>query len=408
MIRNRDIIITGLQPWDTDIGSNCKNIAIEFAKHNRVLYVNYPLDRRTIAKEKDSAFHQKRIDVIKGKKESLVKEDDNIWCLFPPTVIESINWIPFTPLFRSLNKANNKKFAKDIKAAINKLDFKDYILFNDNDIFRSYHLKELLSPAVSIYYLRDNLMGVPYWYKHGRHLEPELMAKTDLVTANSVYLAEVAKKHNPNSFYVGQGCEVDDFDLDKINYVPEDLKNIQGPVIGYIGALFNLRLDLELLEKLAAENAQWSFVFVGPEDEAFKNSRLHHHNNVHFLGLKDTKELPAYLAYFDVAINPQKVNEVTIGNYPRKIDEYLAMGKPVIATETAAMRIFAEHVYFAATAEEYAIQIRKALAEHTKNKEQERIAFARSHTWENSVKDIYSAILKVKPQMAVGSLINVS
>jgi hypothetical protein len=35
-----DIIVTGLQPWDVEIGSNCKNIAIEFAKNNRVLYVN--------------------------------------------------------------------------------------------------------------------------------------------------------------------------------------------------------------------------------------------------------------------------------------------------------------------------------------------------------------------------------
>lgn len=47
MIINRDIIVVGQQPWDVEIGSNCKNIAIEFAKHNRVLYVNSPLDRIT-------------------------------------------------------------------------------------------------------------------------------------------------------------------------------------------------------------------------------------------------------------------------------------------------------------------------------------------------------------------------
>jgi hypothetical protein len=32
------------------------------------------------------------------------------------------------------------------------------------------------------------------------------------------------------------------------------------------------------------------------------------------------------------------LNETTKGNYPRKIDEYLAMGKPV-ATKTIAMDI---------------------------------------------------------------------
>lgn len=50
MIRNRDIIVVGQQPWDVEIGSNCKNIATEFAKHNRVLYVNSPLDRITFFK----------------------------------------------------------------------------------------------------------------------------------------------------------------------------------------------------------------------------------------------------------------------------------------------------------------------------------------------------------------------
>jgi hypothetical protein len=33
------------------------------------------------------------------------------------------------------------------------------------------------------------------------------------------------------------------------------------------------------------------------------------------------------------------LNETTKGNYPRKIDEYLAMGKPVVATKTIAMDI---------------------------------------------------------------------
>ncbi|RZL39701.1 MAG: glycosyltransferase family 1 protein, partial [Pedobacter sp.] len=47
VIENRDIVVVGQQPWDTPIGSNCKDLALEFSKHNRVLYINAPLDRRT-------------------------------------------------------------------------------------------------------------------------------------------------------------------------------------------------------------------------------------------------------------------------------------------------------------------------------------------------------------------------
>lgn len=392
IIKGKDIIVVGLQPWDGEIGSNCKNIAIEFAKHNRVLYVNYPLDRISIKRDSKNALVAKRIDIINNKKENLIQVQNNIWEFNPTCILESINWIPFTFLFRIGNKMNNWKFASEIKKAISILDFKNYILFNDSDMFRSYHLPEMLKPVLSIYYSRDNLMSVAYWYKHGHLLEPELVAKSNVVTANSTYLTDIAKQHNSNSFYVGQGCETDAFDMKKITHIPSDIENIKSPIIGYIGALYKQRLDLDLIEHIANTKPLWNIVLIGPEDEAFKKSTLHHLKNVHFLGLKDSKELPAYLARFDVAINPQILNEVTIGNYPRKIDEYLAMGKPTVATETKAMSIFKNHTYLGKTKEDYIVLIEKALAENSEQKQQERIQFAQSHTWENSVAEIYKAM----------------
>jgi glycosyltransferase involved in cell wall biosynthesis len=393
LIKGKDIVVVGLQPWDNEIGSNCKNIAIEFAKNNRVLYVNYPMDRISIKREANNPLVAKRIDIINNKKNNLIQINDSTWQLYPNCVLESINWIPSTFTFRFFNKINNWRFAAEVKKAIAALNFKDYILFNDSDMFRSYHLAELIKPKLSMYYTRDNMMSVPYWYKHGHKLEPELVRKSDVVTANSTYLADIAKQHNPNSFYVGQGCETDAFDLEKINYVPSDIEPIKAPIIGYIGALYKLRLDLNLIEHIALSKPEWSVVLIGPEDDVFKQSRLHELKNVHFLGLKDSSELPAYLAKFDVAINPQILNEVTIGNYPRKIDEYLAMGKPTVATETKAMSIFKDYTYLGKTKEDYIMLIEKALAENSLAKQQERIKYARSHTWENSVSEIYKAML---------------
>jgi glycosyltransferase involved in cell wall biosynthesis len=143
---------------------------------------------------------------------------------------------------------------------------------------------------------------------------------------------------------------------------------------------------------IATRRPDWSIVLIGPEDDAFKKSKLHGMGNVHFLGLKTGDELPAYLAYFDVAINPQLLNETTIGNYPRKIDEYLAMGKATVATETKAMSIFADYTYLAKTKEDYLTLIQRALDEDNDYKRNARIEFARSHTWENSVAEIYKAI----------------
>ena len=66
-----DIVITGLQQWYTKIGSNCKNIALQFAKEHRVLYVNSPLDRRTAMAEKHDPDVQYHLQVAAGKADML-------------------------------------------------------------------------------------------------------------------------------------------------------------------------------------------------------------------------------------------------------------------------------------------------------------------------------------------------
>lgn len=391
-IKDRDIVIVGQQPWDTGIGSNCKNIAVEFARHNRVLYVNSSLDRITLIRHKADPKVQKRIAVIKGQEKGLVPLQHNLWNLYPDVLTESINWIKMHSVFNMLNRRNNRLFAQSIQKAVHELGFKNIILFNDNDMFRSFYLKDMLKPAVSVYYSRDNMIAVDYWKFHGEKLEPQLIASSDVCTANSTYLADYCRKYNPLSYYVGQGCDLEMFTNPKDSNIPADMASIPHPVIGYVGALQSIRLDIDILEHIAHQRPQWSVVLVGPEDDVFKASGLHNIPNVHFLGAKKGEELPAYINAFDICLNPQLVNPVTIGNYPRKIDEYLAMGKPTVATKTPAMSIFAEHTYLAESKEEYVTYIERALAENNSLKQKERRNFAASHTWENNVKEIYRAI----------------
>ncbi len=396
MIQNRDIIIIGIQAWDIEIGSNCKNIAEEFAKKNRILYVNSALDRFSMYRHRALDKIRKRIDIVKNGQPELHQISTNLWNLYPSCLIESINWIKYPKLFDWINRINNNRFAKQISWAIEKLGFKNYLIFNDSDMFRSFYLKELLNPQIYIYYTRDNLIAVDYWKKHGIRLEALHMKKADLVVANSTYLAMLAQKHNPNSFYVGQGCDVSLFDSRLVTIIPPDIQSISKPIIGYIGALLSLRLDLKVLEYIAENRPEWSVVLVGPEDDTFKSSRLHQLSNVHFLGNKKGDELPSYLNHFDVAINPQVLSPVTIGNYPRKIDEYLAMGKPTVATKTEAMSVFKDYTYLAENKDDYITFIELALQENNELISRQREEFARQHTWENNVLEISNAIDSMK------------
>src|ERR1035437_1193812 len=398
MIKNRDIVITGLQPWDVDLGSNCVNIAQEFAKNNRVLYVNYPINRLVALREKNKPSIQRRIKVLKGEEEDLQQVSPSMWVLTPKCMQESISQLRPNFFFDFMNFINNKRFAKQILSAIERLGFKDFILFNDNDIYRSFYLKELLNPSVYVYYIRDNMVSVKYWVRHGERIQSKLMKKIDLITANSTLLRDTGLKQNPHSYYVGQGCDFGLYD-DTLNLeMPIDLQNIKHPIIGYIGAIWSLRLDINCIRYLANNKPEWSIVLIGPEDDAFRNSDLHTFKNIHFLGQRKQEELASYLKYFDIAINPQVLSPETIGNYPRKIDEYLSMGKPVVARKTDAMGVFSEYCLLAETNQEFLVQIERALVENSIEKELARKAFAHTHTWENSVAEIYNAIELVESE----------
>lgn len=401
MIKDRDIIIVGIQPWDIEIGSNCKNIALEFAKHNRVLYVNPPMDRITRFKLRNTERVQKRIQISKGQLPEIEKIENNLWNLYPKTMIESINWISDHAIYKYFNKRNSGLLAKNIQAAIEKLEFQNYLLFNDSSMFLGQHLKELLQPELYTYYVRDNLVKVPYWKKHGERLEPILIKEADVVLNNSEYYVDYTKKFNQNSFMVGQGCDISMFnDMNNDIEIAPEFESIERPIIGYVGSLTTLRLDIDLLHHIATTRKDWSIVLVGPEDEDFKNSSLHELSNVHFLGNKPMESLPTYIKGFDVAINPQIVNEITIGNYPRKIDEYLAMGKPVVATYTKAMRMFQEYVHLGHGKQDYVELIEKALIQNTSLHQKQRIEFANEHTWVNSVAQIYKVMNNALKEIA--------
>lgn len=392
MIKDRDFIFTGLQPWDIAIGSNAKDIALEVARHNRVIYVNAPLDKKSIRSGADTPENRQRRAAVQGGAPLLrTIIPDRLWVLDYPFTIWPFNFLPDGILFDTVNRLNNKKMYSYIRKVAEQFDFKDYLLFIDNDIYKSFYAKEYLEPAFTLYYRRDNMIS-DYWKKHAPRLEPLLCAKADVVVANSLQLAEAVSPYNSKAFDVGQGVDLSNYSMEQTYPVPEDMKGIPGPIVGYVGWITSRRLDADLLVQVARMRPGYSLVMVGKEDDYFRSHPLHKEPNVFFLGEKKVNEVVDYMAAFDICMNPQKINEVTIGNYPRKIDEYLALGKPVIATRTKTMELFDNYVWNCEGAEEYVAAIDEALTRNTPEEKERRVRFAHTHSWENSVKKIYSHI----------------
>lgn len=111
--------------------------------------------------------------------------------------------------------------------------------------------------------------------------------------------------------------------------------------VGYVGNLNMFNLDYDLLLQVVKENTDTAFYFIGP----YQSSNLSQVNengekvinqikdlpHVTFLGPKPSKELPAYMAYFDVfmLLYKDEKNKIQIPN-PHKILEYLSTGKAIV------------------------------------------------------------------------------
>ena len=391
-MKNEYIIITSLQSWDTLIGTSIRDIAMEFSKDNHVLFINSPLDIKTFLSDENIPETVIRKKVVKSKKELVRKINKNLWLLDFPFTVFPVQFLPDGSIFDFVNKLNNKKIYIYAKLIAQKLEFKDYYLFIDSDIYRSFYAKKYLDPKYTIFYYRDNLTQVKYWAKHAPRLIPKICKEANLVLTNSAYLADLIKANNSATYDVGQGVNTSLYDYTKEYQIPEDIKNIEKPIIGYTGFLTSMRLDIELMYKLAKLRPNYSFVLVGPEDDEFKNHKLHKLANVHFLGCKQYKEIPAYIASFDICYNPQLSNEVTNGNYPLKIDEYLSMGKPIIATKTDFMKLFGDTVWTCNNIESYIKAMDNAISDKSVEAITKRINMAKLHSWEENIKRISERI----------------
>lgn len=385
-------IVIAQQEWALNLGSNARNLAVEFSKTKPVLYVNPAIDINSILKQINTPHGKQRIKLALGIGENTVKAGENLWVHTPATISYSINWLKNLSLYDTLNERNGKGFFNSLKKGIKSLGWnpQKVVVLNDSQMFTALFTKKYLQPLFSFYYIRDNLIEHPYFKFHGSRVEPKAIEMADAVFANSAYLADYARNHNDISLDIGQGCETDIYQADFTYTEPEDLAKIPHPRIGYAGLLTSERLDIQLLIDIAETSPDWQIVLIGPEETVFEHSRLHSIKNVHFLGAKKPSQLPAYMQYLDVCMNPQLLNALTIGNYPRKIDEYLAMGKPTVATDTPAMKMFLPHVELAMGKEGYKQAIEKALLPQNASARNAAIECAKGHTWEACVKQIYT------------------
>jgi UDP-galactopyranose mutase len=198
-----------------------------------------------------------------------------------------------------------------------------------------------------------------------RKLEAELLRRADLVFTGGRSLYEAKRGQHRSAHCFPSSVDVEHFGQARAaGPDPIDQLGIPAPRLGFFGVI-DERMDLELLEAVARARPDWQLVMLGPVVKIDPES-LPRLPNIHWLGGKPYKELPRYIAGWDVALLPFARNEATRFISPTKTPEYLAAGKPVVSTSiTDVVRPYGEAglAAIADTPAEFVSAVERVLAE---------------------------------------------
>ena len=255
-------------------------------------------------------------------------------------------------------------------------------------------LVEYLNPSLSIYYCANDMSAGSKGAGRLKRHEDAFFSKVDAVFCISHTLLEYAGQLNKHTYLFPAGVDFEKFEVAReSDEVPFDLAAINGPVIGYIGAISGV-FDQRLLVYAAHELPEASFVLIGPE--VTNVSLLMACSNIMLLGKRLHNDVPRYVKGFDVALIPYVKSAFTDAVYSCKLNEYMAMGVPVVATDLRELRVYVEHhgnvLEIARTKEEFVEKIRHALLVADDTSRAARIAAAQENSWNQRFTDISAVI----------------
>jgi glycosyltransferase involved in cell wall biosynthesis len=210
-----------------------------------------------------------------------------------------------------------------------------------------------LGESAVVYYCGDDfgaLAGVDHAV--ARAMEAEVAERADLIFAASPALAArfpAAKTH-----LLPHGVDLALFGTPMPR--ASDLSG-DGPVAGFYGALASW-LDADLIVRTARLLPHWHFVFIGPEQTDLTPLRAC--PNVALLGPRPHAVLPAYSQHWTAGIIPFHDNAQIRAANPLKLREYLAAGRPIVATWFPALAPYQDHVAVVDSAESFAAALEAA------------------------------------------------
>jgi len=362
-----------------------------YANHEqieKIIVVNIPADFVHSLLKKKYRFKNAIISLRKT-----IKVNQKIYIYTPLIFIHFKIGFKFK-FFRKLNKLLynwsmrrliiREKLGNNILSCVYCPEFIDFINFSDK--------LKIIYDCYDEYLLSSEDKFQNYLVK----AENELISKSFVVFTTSINLQKKAKTNNINSYFIPNAAKINLFKKAYVENlkIPDDLKLIKKPIIGYIGVFRNW-MDFELLKFIIEEHQNKSFVFVGnwlknvtDTVEMFDN-----YKNVFFLGQKQISQIPAYLKYIDITMIPNKMNKFNKNVLPYKLYEYMAAGKKIISTNTSQdmKDFYSDYIQVANTKEQFSEKIESMLTDK-KFDSKKIFSFGIKQSWNSRVEDMLNII----------------
>lgn len=382
-----DIVYLGAEDLLGGVFSRSQALALQLARSSRVLYPRF--DSCSVPHYVfDRLFRRSIPHPLKP-----YPVRPNLW------TVDFVTPVPKGLLKRTITRdgllaanpgLNLWAMAYQLRQAIRQLDFSNCLLWLGTPWMASL-VKHIQASRICYDYM-DDIPGFFEGRTRQRAAQHEnfLLRRCDFVIVSSAALHEKASKFNRNVHLVQNGVAIDHY-AEQNRTCPAELQSLPRPILGYLGSVGSW-FDVELATQLAATYREGSVVIVGGVVR-MSAPKLLSLPNVHLLGWKPHRDIPRYLAAFDVCLIPFRINELTLAVNPIKFYEHCAAGKPTVSVSLPELERYRDICYLASSREEFIRAVGAALQEaqdpeRAAELARRRRAVAEENSWDVRGKEI--------------------
>ena len=383
------IICIGQTSWKGDFQKAVVQLMTELSARHRVLFVDY------LYTAKDLVSGQQDVpvrDILFGNPLTKIAnepgEDLYVWT---PPVILPINWLAAKSHDQFLQLNMNRLLSR-LRSVMKNLNMHRPLIINAFNPVVGLPMLGKLNECATLYYCFDEITTAGDWMsRHGARYEETYLRRVDVVVTTSETLRQDKSILQPQTYCVKNGANFDLFNQTRQlaqQHPPEK------PVVGYLGSADN-RVNIDIMEYCVRTMPDVEFQFIGEVHEPRLPERLGAFPNVTFIPPHQPAELPPLLAKWSVGMIPFVCNKHTYTIYPLKINEYLASGLPVVSTPFSILDDFDGIIELADTPEQFAQALRRALADTTVQRVQQRVDMAQRNSWAERAREFEAVIQRV-------------